>query len=287
MHKAFPFHNTNLSYRDTGTGQPVVLIHGFGEDSEVFDDQVDFLKPHCRVIVPDLPGSGLSVGNWQLEDGSMPPYAAHFEPNSIESMAEAVLQVIHHAQAENCIVLGHSMGGYITLALAEILFALPAGDIKPTIIKAIGLLHSTALPDSEDKKTSRRKAIAFIQKNGAYAFLQTAIPDMFAQKFKDEHSDRIKTLVENGKHFTPEALIAYYEAMIARPDRTQVLKDSEVPVLFILGKEDKAVKLEDTMPLVSMPKASHFHILEEVAHMGMWEATETFNQYLLDFIEKV
>ena len=73
--------------------------------------------------------------------------------------------------------------------------------------------------------------------------------------------------------------------MMNRPDRTEVLKKSEVPVLFIIGSEDKAAPMEDVLKQVSLPKVSYVHIIQEVGHMGMWEKSEEVNQYLLAFIE--
>lgn len=268
MEKQFQYSSAVISYRDIGKGNPVILLHGFGEDSHIWDHQIDFLKDHCRLIIPDLPGSGkssVSNDNWSVA-------------NTVEAMADCISSLIAPITDEPVIMLGHSMGGYVTIAFAE---------KNPNQLRAFGFVHSTALADAPEKKEIRRKAIQFIRSRGGYSFLKTAIPGLFGEAFTKEHPEKIEELIEQSKGFADEALGAYYEAMIARPDRVSVLKSSIVPVLFILGTEDKAVPLSDTLPQVHLPEVSYVHILEKVAHMGMWEAIETMNQHLLKFVQDV
>lgn len=264
MTRTFPFADSTISYSDEGSGPIVVLVHGFGEDGRIFSPQVDHLKRFCRVIVPDLPGSGGS------------PYQAGVS-DSIVRMADLVHELILSLTQEPVILLGHSMGGYITLSVAE---------RYPECLKAFGLLHSSGFADSEEKKQTRKKAIAFIQNIGAYPFLETAIPGLFAPAYLQQHPDEVTALVDQGRSFSNEALIAYYEAMMQRPDRTHVLRSSKEPVLFILGTEDKAAPLEDVLKQVHLPDTSYFHVLQGVGHMGMMEATDAFNHHLEAFIRQ-
>lgn len=263
--KYFQFQSCKIAYRDMGTGQVVVLLHGFGEDSQIFDLQTEYLKNHYRLIVPDLPGSGQSAIDLKLS-------------SSIDLMADCIAALVREITDQPVILLGHSMGGYITLAFAQ---------KYPGRLKGFGLLHSTAFADNEEKKATRRKSIDFIREKGAFPFLQTAIPGLFAETYQKHFNDKINMLVERGKQFTGDTLVSYYEAMIDRPDRTQVLSDSKVPVLFILGTEDKAAPMDDVLQQVKLPDISYFHILENVGHMGMWEATEQMNTMILKFIKDI
>lgn len=264
MEKTFQYQSAEISYREIGEGKPVLLIHGFGEDSQVWNNQIDFLQKNCRMIIPDLPGSGKS------KEGQ--PFLA----SSIDVMADAIFALMDVVTTERFLVLGHSMGGYIALAMAE---------KHPDRLTGFGLVHSTAFADNDDKKATRRKGIGFIQKNGAAAFLETATPGLFTESYKTEHPDKVEEMLELGKKSSAEALVAYYEAMIARPDRTSVLKSSFVPVLFIIGKQDKAVLPDDVLQQVHLPNVSYVHILENAAHMGMWEEKDAVNEYLLQFIK--
>jgi pimeloyl-ACP methyl ester carboxylesterase len=249
----------------------VVLVHGFGEDGEIWNRQIEFLKDHYQLIVPDLPGSGKSQ---MIEDMSM------------EGMAEAIKAVIDFelpkylrptGEAEKVCIIGHSMGGYITLALAE---------KYPEILTAFGLFSSSAFADSEEKKAARLKSIEFVKNNGAYEFLKTSIPGLFDEQWSKHHQQEIVGLVERSRQFTPEAIVKYYEAMIARPDRTAVFKTFTGPVLFIIGEHDKAVPFEQSMQQCYLPTQSHVQILRNSAHMGMWEETDKTNAALLQFVQQ-
>lgn len=265
MQKKIQYINASIIYYSIGEGAPVVLLHGFGEDAEIWDKQVAALKDHCRLIVPHLPGSGESTFSNDHINGA----------DSIEYYADAVYALLQHEQLSNCIMLGHSMGGYITLAFAE---------KYGSMLKGFGLIHSTAFADTEDKKQNRLKGIAMMQEYGGYAFLKNTTPNLFATKFKAANADKVEELIEKGKTFTTKALQLYYTAMMDRTDRTQVLKDSEAPVLFVIGTEDVAAPMEDVLKQTHLSKTSFIHILEDTGHMGMWENAEKVNGAILEFI---
>ncbi len=252
--------NSTLHYTITGKGMPVVLLHGFAEDSSVWDEQVSFLENNYQLIIPDIPGSGKST-LLKKENAGMEDYAA---------CVKKILDAEHIAR---CVMIGHSMGGYITLAFAE--------NYPETLI-SFGLFHSSAYADDGEKKEARRKSIAFINNNGAKAFLDTSIPGLFYDAGKSKND--IETLLKKGNNFTPEALIQYYEAMIARPDRTAILKNVNFPVLLIMGQHDKAVPFKFSLEQARMPSHAYIYILRTSAHMGMWEEREKSNKILGDFL---
>jgi pimeloyl-ACP methyl ester carboxylesterase len=262
--KSIIYKDSPVYYRVAGQGKPVVLIHGFAEDSSVWIYQEAFLDPHFKLIIPDLPGSGRSP---------------LIKKADIETYADIIKQLVETEVPGKGTVtmIGHSMGGYIILAFAE---------KYPGLLNAFGLFHSSAFADTEEKKQARKKSIEFINANGAHAFLRTATPGLFAEAFTQQHAALIEALVEALKYFTKEALVQYYEAMIARPDRTQVLKEFAKPVLFIIGEHDKAVPMENSLKQCYLPAESHVHMLHQSAHMGMWEEKEKANDILLAFIKK-
>ena len=262
--KNIKYSDSTIFYRITGKGKPVVLIHGFGEDGNIWDKQVDFLQNQFQLIVPDLPGSGKSgVISSQSAVG-------------MEEYAEIIKAILVEEKIEKSTMLGHSLGGYITLAFAE---------KYPGMLNSFGLVHSTAFADSEEKKAARLKSIEFIKKYGAYDFLRTTIPGLFSKQWSQDHLPEIETLVEKGKNFSSEALIQYYQAMINRPDRTAVLKNFSKPILFIIGEQDNAVPFAQSMQQCYLPVQSHIHILRNSAHMGMLEETAATNNFLLGFLQ--
>lgn len=267
MEKTFSFHSTTISYTLQGKGTPVVLLHGFGEDSQIWNTQVSFLQQHCMLVVPDLPGSGKS--------SLFTKEISVADPVSIEDYADLIYALLQTENIVSCIMLGHSMGGYITLAFAE---------KYPAMLQAFGLVHSTAFADSEEKKTMRAKAVTTIAQYGAVAFLKNTIPNLFGKAFKEVHPDKVAQLISSAAGFTVAALQQYYIAMMNRPDRCKVLAGNPLPVLFVMGTEDVAAPMEDVLQQVHLPRISYIHVLPGCGHMGMWEATEPLNQLLLAFI---
>jgi pimeloyl-ACP methyl ester carboxylesterase len=263
--KKIELHTLTLFYEDIGYGFPIVLLHGFGEDRSIWDAQVIELSKKYRVLVPDLPGTGESITPNEL-------------PITIESMADVVYSLLHHENIDTCILLGHSMGGYISLCFAE---------KYPQYLKAWGLIHSTAYADSVEKKQTRTKGIEVMGNYGAYAFLKTTIPNLFAEDSKKKIPEKITTLIDKSSLFLTTSLQAYYATMRDRPDRTNILEQAHTPVLFIAGTEDIAAPLTDLLAQSHLPNKSYIHVLENVGHMSMLEAPQLLNQYLLQFLEEV
>jgi pimeloyl-ACP methyl ester carboxylesterase len=245
----------------------IVLLHGFGEDHHIFDKQIQVLSAKYNVFAPDLPGSGINT-NHQWEKGSA----------TIEWMAIWVNQVLSRRGIKSCILLGHSMGGYIALAFAEKF---------PEMLDGFGLIHSTAFEDSAAKKEIRRKAISFINEKGTYPFLKAAIPGLFGSDFKNKNEEVINRLIERSRDFTIESLTFYYRAMMERPDRSIQLKKAKVPVLILAGAHDIAAPLVDLAIQAAMPSVCHFYILQNTGHMGMLEESENISTILLNFVDAV
>jgi pimeloyl-ACP methyl ester carboxylesterase len=261
--KTFSFFNSQVSYRVRGKGAPVMLLHGFAEDGSIWDELADKLSARYRLIIPDIPGSGSSTLLSNDQAG-------------MEGYADAMHALLEKESIEQCSIIGHSMGGYIALAFAE---------KYPAKLNALGLFHSSAYADDAAKIETRQKAIGFIEQNGAAAFLKTSIPGLFADAEKS--NAEIAILLEKGKTFSSEALIQYYESMMARPDRTYLLKTLGVPILFIMGQHDKAVPFEHSLQQSHLPKQAHIHILRQSAHMGMLEEREKSFEVSAHFLQTV
>ena len=265
MRKTVKYKNALLSYHIYGEGIAVVLLHGFAETSSIWQHQFDFLKDHCKVIVPDLPGSGESE-------------LFNTKNLSIEEISDSIHSILNNENIKQCIMLGHSMGGYVTLSYAE------KYNEK---LKAFGLIHSTAFADSEEKKQNRKRSIDMMGDYGSYAFLKTTTPNLFTPAFKKEHNDVVDDLIEEGRQFKKENLQQYYFAMMNRADKTIVLKNTGLPVLFVAGAEDIAAPLSDVLKQVHQPEIAYIHIMENMAHMSMQEALDELNAILKNFINEM
>lgn len=241
--------NTGIWYQRLGKGPAVVLLHGFGEAGWVFDSLHPLSNKHC-LLIPDLPGSGRSAG------------AALATLDEMAAIVQQLLAIEHLSEAS---ILGHSMGGYVALSFAEQF---------PENTTGLGLLHSTAYADTAEKKETRKKGISFIQQWGAAAFLKTFVPNLYAPGNSSNKEALIKAHLEQSQNFSNEALMHYYQTMMARPDRTGTLSGSAAPVLFILGRHDSAIPLQDGITQSSLPAVASVHIMEGSGHMGMLEEKE-------------
>lgn len=238
----------------------VLLIHGFSENGLIWEQQLGALRTQFHVLAPDLPGTGQT------------PLTASL---SIDSMAENMRELLLENGIEKTVVIGHSMGGYVALALAE---------KYPEMVQGLGLFHSTASPDNEEKKEARRKSISMIEKYGSYTFIKQTMPNMFSPAYRKQHPESIEAYIQLCSQCPQPSLVAYYEAMMQRPDRTTVLSSLKVPALFVIGKDDTAVPPQQVLPQVSLPPVSDIRIFENTGHMGMWEVPEASSLLLQQFI---
>ncbi len=240
---------------------PVLFLHGFCENKEIW---TRFIKPMgnaYRILTIDMPGFGESRVN--------PNY------NSVEEMAAEIDWLINTLNLSQVVVVAHSLGGYVALALAE---------RSPQKIAGLCLFHSTAFSDTEEKKQTRNKTADFIDKNGVPPFIDNFVPPLF---FKDRHEE-LKEEIELARQIcltTPqETAVAVTKAMRDRPDRTHVLKAAHYPVLFIAGKDDEAVPFQMAKEQFFMPDHSITQVLARTGHMGMLEHPEQTRQMVEKFV---
>jgi pimeloyl-ACP methyl ester carboxylesterase len=264
MLKKILFRDEELVYEIRGNGTAVMLLHGFTEDRRIWDPLLTGMENNYQWITPDLPGSGGSAFNKSL--------------NRLKDFAELISSILENENIPEIVLIGHSMGGYISLAFAE---------KHPEKIRALGLFHSSSYPDPEEKKESRDKNIRFIQNNDPSLFVEQSIPGLFSDSFKAQHSEEIHKLVDRYANFKRESLVQYLDAMKNRPATTGVLTSITKPVLFIMGEEDKAVPIKDSLEQCHLPRISYIHILTRTAHMGMIENTSLCNSFVDRFLSAI
>ena len=255
----------SVPYSIYGEGVPVILLHGFGEDATIFNNQIKALEQQCTLIIPDIPGTETDTLAFEK-----------LEP-TLENLAECIKALLHHLKIEKCILLGHSLGGYITLAFA---------DKYPEKLFSFGLIHSTAFADSEEKMNNRLRGIQLMNDYGAASFLKATFPNLFSNVFKTERHNELEELITRFATISTDACVFYYKAMIARTDKTALLKNTSLPILFVIGEEDIAAPMADVLQQVSLPAFAVVHILENVGHMSMIEAPDKLNDILINFIKE-
>lgn len=236
-----------ISFREKGKGHPLLLIHGFPMNQNVWNDFSEKLSNDFTLITIDLPGFGES-----------PILPGQF---SIDDVADSILTWLKAKKISKTFIAGHSLGGYVTLSLLA-----KAPELFP---KAI-LLHSTALADNEEKKQSRNKTLDFIEKNGVEAFTSNFIGPLFADQ-KNPHIETVRGLSIKSEK---DSVVGYTKAMRDRPDRTAVLKNFSGEILLIGGEKDQGIPASSLEGFKQMNSRVKVEILPGVAHMGMFEAPE-------------
>jgi pimeloyl-ACP methyl ester carboxylesterase len=238
-----------LSYKQIGKGTPIVFIHGFCENKQIWDSYLINLLSDFQIISLDLGGFGDS---------------AHLlpQPCSIESLAEQVCDLLQCIKITKAIFVGHSLGGYVALALAE---------KYPEMIQKLCLFHSTALADSEEKKEIRNKVIDFVQKVGGERYIESFVSPLFCQKRLEELKQEILFVEKIAKKTPLGTIVSVIKAMRDRKSRLNVIREATFPILFIIGKEDGAVSFESYQEQITANPLVETCILEETGHMGMFE----------------
>ena len=253
--------SSDISYFvQKGSSDPVVFLHGFCEESSIWSEFLEDFSESFLVCI-DLPGFGKSDSQNDC---------------SIQNMASITNSVLEDLKTEKCILIGHSMGGYVALEFAKLF---------PEKILALGLFHSQPFADSAEKKENRQKGIEFVKKNGSIHFVKQLIPKLFASHFGSQSSLIISKLIHNASKYPKEGIINALQAMIERVDNQEILIHADYPVLFIVGSEDEAIPSKNSFNQLSLPNISDIHILNRVGHMGMFEAKKECVSIIKNFID--
>jgi pimeloyl-ACP methyl ester carboxylesterase len=242
---------------DKGRGFPVVLLHGFCENSSIWADIATGLESKYRCIIPDLPGHGKSP----LPEGLV----------SLDEVAQIVHNYLTSLKIERFALIGHSLGGYVGLSMLEMF---------PESVKALGLFHSTSEADIEEKKANRNKTLQFIHKHGASPFKQTFIPSLY--HYEGTWKETLTKMVMN----TPVETIDVYTCMMRdRPDRLAVWQNAAIPSILVAGKYDEFIPVKRMEAQAESLPDSMFYVLDKSGHLGMWEQPEESLAILEKFLD--
>lgn len=238
------YKNTAISYSDIGKGSTVVLLHGFLENKTMWKDLAPNLSKKNRVLSIDLLGHGETECLGYV--------------HSMEENAEIVKAVLSHLKIRKAVIIGHSMGGYVALAFAEMF---------PITIKGLVLLNSTAKKDSHERKINRDRAIKAVKQN-YINFVRMSIANLFSENKRDQLKNEIENVKLEALKTPLQGIVASLEGMKIRKDRQFILKETDFSKLLILGKNDGVLLYKDhfsqiidtNTELISFPEGHMSHI---------------------------
>ena len=214
MEKWMLFKNTKISYTDSGKGAVVVLLHGFLENKHMWKEIIPVISRNKRVLAIDLLGHGHTE------------CLGYIHP--MELMADAVAAVLKTLRIRKITLIGHSMGGYVSLALSE---------KNPEMIRGLCLLNSTATSDDNSRKKLRERANKMAQINLSNIVRMSFI-NLFSEKSKEVFNPEIQLALSEALQTSLHGYRACQEGMKIRPNRLTVLKNNQFKKLFILGEKD-------------------------------------------------
>jgi len=251
-----------LHYEIKGEGKPVIFLHGYLENLKMWKGFAEELSRNYKIILIDLPGHGKSK--------------SYHKTHTMEFMAQKVNEVLEKLQIDKAIMVGHSMGGYVTLAFA---------GLFPEKLKAIVLQNSSSLPDLEEKKAQRLKAVETAHKN-LDTLIKMSVPSLFAEKNLSDLKEEIEFAKGLARETSLEGVEAALRGMRERPDRTKILDDFEGKIGIIIGKYDKAVNPEELKKII--PAKENITVKElETGHMSHLEAPEETLEFIRKLITEV
>lgn len=243
-----------------GEGTPVVLIHGFPLSSKIWDIQKK-LADHIQLVLPDLPGNGKT------------PYF----PFTLESVADELHHALQEKGLSKIILMGHSMGGYISLAFAE--------KYKKDLLK-FGLVCSHPFADTDAIREVRQNMINRIQDEGSGFVAESQIPKIFGEYSIKNRKSAIAIAYDIMKSSAEKAVINGQEAMMVRPERTSVLTGLNCPIFLANGTDDPTIPEKKRQALLELLPHATSVLFENVGHMPMMEVGDDFNEKLLHFIRQ-
>lgn len=261
--RAFLFKGVPLYYSRQGKGMAVVFLHGFMESREIWNDFISFLPKDFHYISIDLPGHGKS--------GCL-SYV-----HTMEDMAESVHFVLKKLRIRKSVFIGHSMGGYVALAYAE---------MYPDSVLGLCLFHSSARADTIPKKQEREKAINIVKQNFR-RFVHETIPRLFYITPAKPQQKLIKRSLNIALQTPLQGAIAALEGMKIRSERELIIRFAPYRVAFIIGKNDAVLPYETILEQAKLPENCDCLLIENCGHMGFMEQPEACAAFLRKWLRKI
>lgn len=263
QHRTLTLDGHTVHYRDEGrqNKQTLVLLHGFLQNLDVWSSYVLSYMHHLHVVTIDLPGHGLTD--------------CFSDTHTPDMMATVVKAVLDECGVEQCVVAGHSLGGYVALAFAE---------NYSYMLRGVALINSHAMADNADIR-ARREAVCIEAAENRANYILGFVPSLFDDNHREALAREIKELNDQCLETSTEAIVAAQRGMAARPSRIALLQQIDVPVYFIFGRNDNRLPIELAVTQTLLPRRCECLTLDGVGHMAFIEAREYIKPRLMSFVD--
>lgn len=260
-YKTIPYKNIEINYTEQGKGSALIMLHGFLENAAMWQKTANDFSKKFRIIAIDLLGHGKTGCLGYM--------------HSMEDMADAVFAVVSELKLRKVTLIGHSMGGYVSLAFAE---------LYPDKIKSIVLINSTARPDSKERIENRNRAIELIKQNSTM-FVNMAINNLFSDEIRPFIQSEIEHTKQEALQTPVQGIIAALEGMKIRIDREVILHFSPYPIALILGTSDPVMPYTETAEQIQNTTVELFSL--KGGHMLHIEAPQKLSDSIQNFLKRV
>lgn len=260
----FSYNGGRIYYTDSGTGDVIVLLHGYLESSEIWNGFEHKLATTFRVISVDLPGCGLSD--------------VYGEIHSMEFMATALMELIRSLGIRKVFMAGHSLGGYVALAFLELHSAFLSGYC---------LFHSQPFADTPAALEKRKREIEIVKMGKKNLMYPDNVIKMFAITNLEKFADALQRSKDIASRLPGEGIIAVLNGMMARPSRLKFMEEGRVPCLWILGTMDNYIPCEEIQARVKLPSNARVAVLTGSGHMGFVEEEELSVKIVSEFVRSL
>lgn len=272
--KTFDYHGIKINYYEAGQGPPIILLHGFGGCAYTWRHVIPDLAAQHWVFTLDLKGFGFSDK----------PADAHY---AVSDQADMVVDFIRRQDLHDLAIMGHSMGGGVTL-----LTYLKLRETDPGRIKELVLIDSPGYPQKMPK------FIALAKVPGLSAVLSKLVSPRFATALvlKKSYYDKDKITEEQIDTYAYFGSLPGAAAAVSQTARQIIPKDMELliaqyqtikaPVLIIWGREDEIVPLKVGLNFKKDIPGAELVVLPHCGHIPLEEEPGATRQAIVEFLKK-
>lgn len=255
--------SVEIGYDESGTGMPVLFVHGFPHNRSLWSPQLQGLTAQARCLAADLRGFG--------ETTATPPY-------SMDRYADDLAGLLDVLHVERAVIAGLSMGGYVAFAFWR---------RHPQRVRGLVLCNTKAGADNEEAKVKRRSLMAVARDQGSSAVADAVLAGMLGKSTRSKRPEIVNEVHRMISSSPTDGVIGALQAMMDRPDSTATLATISVPTLIVTGDEDTIIPIDDVRALHAAIRGSTLEVISGAGHLSNLERPAAFNHLVSEFLARL